>query len=105
MVTTRPPRLPPAKVLDARSGRAAATELALSVFLGTLLTTFHSCPAASGVAREITPPLTGKTPLVRLTGVLPRTSRGCAGTIPIGPVLERSHTPVTGDHRGLPTPI
>src|ERR1700682_1300983 len=100
--------LPPVTIV--RETRDGATDAATAVFIsdsrGGAFITFHLSPAAAhapaSACPETAPPATGKTPLARLIGVLPRTSSGCAGTSPSKPVFERMKTPVTGRNGAIP---
>jgi hypothetical protein len=96
-VTTR--ALLPAPTI-VRETRAGATDAATAVFVndsrGGAFITFQLEPAPEPACAATAPPLTAKTPLLRLIGSLPFTSSGCTGTSPSKPVLDLMKTPVTG---------
>src|SRR4030095_882368 len=69
-----------------------------------LFSTFHLA-SLCGVICPVTPRVvTANNPCERFSGVFPRTSIGCDGTIPTLPFEPRIHTPVTGCHLPRPGP-
>src|SRR5579863_8002178 len=68
-----------------------------------LFSTFQ-CASLSAASWPVTPrEVTSNSPCDRFMGVLPRTSSGCVGTIPIVPMDDLTHVPVIGLHRPTPT--
>jgi hypothetical protein len=84
-------------VRETRAGAVEAlTALTASASRGGAFITFQLSLVAAITWVETAPLATGKTPVLRLMGSLPRTSSGCAGTNPSNPVFDRRKTPVTG---------